>query len=425
MVDIPINHWLRLAGTPFETLPLFATSIAIGLFIGIERERKSDTIAGIRTFALTAFLGTLLAMLAQRTQTLWLPAIGLILVGSLSFLPSPPERLHDSRTTTQAALFISYGLGILVWHEGVRLAIALGVLTTLLLYLKRELSSLSHELSRRDLLSILQFCALTFIILPLLPDQNFGPYRAFNPYQVWLLVVLIVGVGLAGFLALKIFGTRFGATILGVMGGLVSSTATTLVYAREAHARPASLALASRVILLANLVLFARLTLVTAVVMPSALQAVATLLLPALLLGLIATALMLRGGDAPHPQHTPELQNPTQLRLALGFAALFAAVLVLSAWLNDLFGSKGVYFVALISGLNDVDAITLTLYQMLGKAQIDEHSLIVAMLLAISANSAFKFGLIASLGGRTLALRCLPTFAATLVGMTAGLLVLL
>ncbi|MGL6069850.1 MgtC/SapB family protein [Craterilacuibacter sp.] len=421
MVDLPINHWLRLSGTPFEVLPLFATSIAIGLFIGVERERKSDTIAGIRTFALATLLGTLLAMLAQHTQTPWLPAIGLLLIGSLSFLPSPPERLRDSRTTTQAALFISYGLGVLVWHGQVQLAIALGVLTTLLLYLKRELSSLSHELSRRDLLSIIQFCALTFIILPLLPDHSFGPYQAFNPYKVWLLVVLIVGVGLAGFLALKTLGPRFGAPILGIMGGVVSSTATTLVYAREARAHPDALPLASQIILLANLVLFVRLLLVTALVMPAALPAVAKLLLPALIFGLLAAGLILRKDHMLRPQHGLELQNPTQLRLALGFAVLFAVVLIVSAWLNELFGSKGLYFVALISGLNDVDAITLTLYQMLGKAQIDEHSLIVAMLLAIAANSAFKFGLITTLGGRALALRCLPTFAATLIGMGLGL----
>ncbi|TIC83191.1 MgtC/SapB family protein [Crenobacter intestini] len=421
MGEWDFSAWLRFEGTPFAALPEFLTSIAIGLLIGVERERKAD-IAGIRTFALTALLGTLLAMLGTTFAAAWLPAVGLALAGALGFLPAPRESLREPRTTTQMALLICYGLGVLIWLGQTQLAIALGVITTLLLYLKRELSGMSHGLSRRDLLSIIQFCALTFVVLPLLPDARFGPYGAFNPYKVWLLVVLIVGVGLAGYLALKVLGSRYGAPLTGLMGGVVSSTATTLVFARQARERPASLPVAASVIVLANLVLFARLTLVAALVMPPALPTMARLMLPALALGLAGAAYTLWSAPKDGAARAElELQNPTQLKLALGFAAVFALVLLASAWLNELFGSKGVYVVALVTGVNDVDAITLALYQMLARAQISLNSLAVAAALAVLANTAFKFGIIASIGGPALARRCLPAFAGTVAGMLAGL----
>ena len=426
MGGIDLATWLNLKGSPFEALPLFVTSLAIGLLMGVERERKHHTLAGIRTFPLTAIFGTLAAMLDAPTHGVLLQAIGLLAVASFGFLP---ERCADNdktepRTTTVASLLVIYCLGALIWHGYGGVAVAVGIVATALLYLKPELSGLTHKLDRRDLLSLLQFAALSFIVLPLLPNRTFGPYQAVNPHQVWLMVTLIVGISLSGYLAVKLLGQRVGGPLLGILGGLVSSTATSLIYAREARANPLSLNLGTAVILLANLVLFVRLMVLAAVVQTSVLPAAAWVLLPGLLCGLSAALWQLRQHNNGQPQPELQLSNPSEMKLALGFGAMFALVMFCAAWLNAEFGSKGVYVVALISGLNDVDAISLTAFNLFGENRLDGQQVATTLVLAITANNVFKFSLIASLGGSALARRCLPTLLAASGGMLAGLLVL-
>ncbi|WP_159875566.1 MgtC/SapB family protein [Aquitalea denitrificans] len=426
MGSFDLATWLNLKGSPFEALPLFVTSLAIGLLMGVERERKHHTLAGIRTFPLTAIFGTLAAMLDAPTHGVLLQTVGLLAVASFGFLP---ERCADSdktepRTTTVASLLVIYCLGALVWHGYGGVAVAVGIVATALLYLKPELSGLTHKLDRRDLLSLLQFAALSFIVLPLLPNRTFGPYQAVNPHQVWLMVTLIVGISLSGYLAVKLLGQKVGGPLLGILGGLVSSTATSLIYAREARANPLSLNLGTAVILLANLVLFVRLLVLAAVVQTSVLPAAAWVLLPGLLCGLSTALWQLRQHNNGQPQPELQLSNPSEMKLALGFGAMFALVMFCAAWLNAEFGSKGVYVVALISGLNDVDAISLTAFNLFGENRLDGQQVATTLALAISANNVFKFSLIASLGGSALARRCLPTLLAASGGMLAGLLVL-
>ncbi|BAK77567.1 MgtC family protein [Pseudogulbenkiania sp. NH8B] len=426
MSGIGVEAWLNLEGTPFAVLPRFVTSLAIGLLLGVERERKQHPLAGIRTFPLAAMLGTMLTMLGQMTATPALVAVGLAGVIALGFLPEGHQEaeVQEPRTTTLVSLMLAYGLGALVWYNQSELAIATAILATALLYLKPELTGIARKLERRDLLSLLQFATLTFIILPILPNRAMGPYLALNPHKIWLMVVLIVGVSLTGYLAVRLLGGRASGPWLGLLGGMVSSTATSLVYAREARSNPGSLSFATSVILLANIVLFLRLIVLAAILVPEALGAMAMVMLPALGLGLITVFLRFRHDQNQdgHPELT--LSNPTELKLALGFALMFAVVVLCSAWLHDLYGSRGIYAVALISGVNDVDPITLTVLNLFGEHRLDIHQVIISVVLAVFANNLFKFGLIASLGGRTLAWRCLPTFILSGAGMLGGLLLL-
>lgn len=426
MSGIGVEAWLNLEGTPFAVLPRFVTSLAIGLLLGVERERKQHPLAGIRTFPLAAMLGTMLTMLGQMTATPALVAVGLAGVIALGFLPEGHQEaeVQEPRTTTLVSLMLAYGLGALVWYNQSELAIATAILATALLYLKPELTGIARKLERRDLLSLLQFATLTFIILPILPNRAMGPYLALNPHKIWLMVVLIVGVSLTGYLAVRLLGERVSGPWLGLLGGMVSSTATSLVYAREARSNPGSLSFATSVILLANIVLFLRLIVLAAILVPEALGAMAMVMLPALGLGLITVFLRFRHDQNQdgHPELT--LSNPTELKLALGFALMFAVVVLCSAWLHDLYGSRGIYAVALISGVNDVDPITLTVLNLFGEHRLDIHQVIISVVLAVFANNLFKFGLIASLGGRTLAWRCLPTFILSGAGMLGGLLLL-
>ncbi len=208
---------ILLQGNGIESLPQFLTSLAIGLLIGLERERNPSAKAGLRTFALVSLFGTLVALLADKGHAPWLIAAGLLAVAGMiiaAYINTPTEN-NDPGTTTVTALLISFALGVLVWFGYSKLAVMLAITTTVLLYFKPELQGMSQRLTRRDLVSILQFSVLSFVILPILPDQNYGPYEAFNPYQAWMMVVLISGLSLAGYVALRITGRRYGAPLLG------------------------------------------------------------------------------------------------------------------------------------------------------------------------------------------------------------------
>jgi len=415
---------ILLSNNGIEALPQFLTSLAIGLLIGLERERNPSAKAGLRTFALVSLFGTLIALLAEKTGSPWLMIAGLLAVTVMivgAYLNSPTEN-NDPGTTTVAALLICFSLGILVWYGSPKLAIMLAIATTALLYFKPELHSISQRLSRRDLVSILQFSVLSFVILPILPDQSYGPYNAFNPYNAWLMVVLISGLSLAGYVALHWTGKRFGAPLLGVFGGLASSTATTMLYARHSKANTGMLRLSAVVILIASQVVLIRLAVVSAVVSPGVILKLLPPLGLGLLFGLIVTLLSWRGLNSESDLPMPETSNPTEIHAALGFGLLYAIVLICSAWLSDIAGSSGLYIVAMISGLTDVDAITLSSLRLFSLDQLNGNQAVTAIAIAFISNMAFKFGMLFFIGGRALAKHVAAGFAAMAAGVALGLL---
>ena len=410
------------ASNGLEYLPAFLTSLAIGLFVGLERERSPAAKAGLRTFALTALLGTLLALLSEYMESPWLLAAGLLAVAGLivsAYLDG--SRTDDPGTTTQAALLLCFGLGALVWFGFGALAVLLAVAMTLLLHFKPELQNISKSLTRQDLQSILQFAVLSFVILPVLPNRDFGPFETLNPYQTWLMVVLISGLSLAGYVSLRFVGQRFGAPLLGFFGGMVSSTATTLIYARHARSNENLGKLAVVVIMIANLVVLIRLAVVSSLVAPG----IAPHLVPVLAGGLVAGSLLTFfwwrriGAEGEFPM--PEMKNPTEIRTALTFAALYAVISLISAWLVDLSGSSGLYLLAFISGLTDVDAISISMLRLFDQGKLTPDVTVATIAIAYLSNLLFKFGLMMSIGGRTLARLSAPAAAATALGMILAL----
>ncbi len=413
-----------LAHSGAEHLPQFLTSLAIGLLIGLERERTPSAKAGLRTFALVALLGTLAAMLAEKIGLPWLLAAGWVVVGAMiiaAYINSPTEE-NDPGTTTVAALLMCYGLGALIWYGQSTLAIMLAVGVTALLYFKPELRGMSQRLTRRDLVSILQFAVLTFVILPVLPDRSYGPYNALNPHQVWLMVVLISGISLAGYVALHVVRQRYGVALLGLLGGLVSSTATSMVYARHSRANANMVRLSAAVILIANMVVLVRLGVLGAVMSIAVLVHLLPIIGLGILFGLISLMVGWRRQQTPSELPLPETANPTELHAALGFGMLYAVVLLCSAWLSDKAGALGLYAVALVSGLTDMDAITLSSLRLLDLGKLSEGQVIYSIGLAYLSNMAFKFGLLLFIGGRQLAKLAATGFVAICVGVGLGLL---
>ena len=411
-----------IAWLPAElaSLPRYVVALAIGLLMGLERERNPAAKAGLRTFALTALLGVLTAHLAAALGEPWLIAAGLLLVGAMmiaAYLRSPQQADGDPGTTTVAALMLCYGLGVLVWHGEIQLAVMLGIAATMLLYFKPELRGISQHMSRRDLLSMLQFAVLALIILPLLPNRNYGPYGALNPYQIWWMVVLIAGVGLAGYAALRLVGQQRGAAMLGLLGGLVSSTATTLAFSRHARASSAMMPVAVIVIVLANLVVLVRLGVLAAVLAPAVLPQ----LLPVLIGGLAAGGLGAAYGVRrlqPQGELPPlAMANPTELRTALGFGLMYAVVLLAAAWLSDWLGTRGLYAVALVSGLTDVDAITLSSLRLHNLDTLPAEGVVNVVTLAVLANLAFKSALTLVIGGWQMARHAIAGMGAAGLGL--------
>jgi uncharacterized membrane protein (DUF4010 family) len=171
--------------------------------------------------------------------------------------------------TSEAAIVITYALGAAVWFGYATLAVMLAITTTVLLYFKAELRQFSERTTPKDINSILQFAVLSLVILPILPSEDFGPYKAINPRQIWYMVVLISGLALAGYLALRIVGSRYGAALLGIFGGLASSTATTMMFSRHARNHADLVRMSAIVILIANVMVMIRIGIVASIVAPT------------------------------------------------------------------------------------------------------------------------------------------------------------
>jgi len=399
-----------------ETWIRLGASLAIGLLIGLERERNPAAMAGARTFALLALFGTLATLLGGWTVPVGLAAVAATLIAAQARQPQQ----DDPGTTTIAAACVCYLLGALAGAGETTIAGALAIGVTALLYFKPEIEGVSTALARHEQVSVLQFLVASFIVLPLLPDRGFGPYEVLNPRNVWLMVILIAGIGLASHVALRVAGERHGTILTGILGGLVSSTATTVLYARRSAESDAMRRPASVVVPLANLVPLARIALLASLLAPSLLGRLLPVLGGALAAGLLVTALSIRRdglGVAP----VPESRNPAELGVALRFAALYAVVLLASAWLSDVAGSHGLYAAAAASGLVDIDPIVLSALNLFGESRLGAPQALAAIALAYTANVAFKLGIVFWYD-RRLALRVLLPLAATVAGGAAVLL---
>lgn len=405
-------------------LQAFVTSMAIGLFIGMERERIANATAGLRTFALVALLGCLFAMLAEVQQNLWLIAAGLLAIAFIAiaanFRRTQAEEVHPG-FTTEIVLLLTYGLGVAVWQGYAVLAVMLTIVTTILLYLKAELKQFSDRMTTKDINSILQFSVVSLVILPILPNQDFGPYGVFNPQQVWWMVVLISGMALTGYLALRIIGTRYGAAVLGIFGGLASSTATTMMFSRHAATHRHLVPMSAIIILIANVVVMLRLGLVASIVAPSLTTTIVTIFSCGAVPGVLIVLYYWRSLSYSDALPMPEVSNPTELKTAISFALLYAGVLLVAAWLQALVGHNGLFAVALISGLTDADASALSSLRLFSLGRLSVDDVVIAITLALLANLVFKIGLVLTIGGKVLAKQALLGLLMIGFGLALGL----
>lgn len=406
-----------------QLLATFAKSLGIGLLIGLERERHSDTKAGLRTFALIALAGTLFALIGEKAGTPWLLAVGAAIVGAMLIVAYAVDTAPDDDpgTTTVIAALTTFALGAALWYGYSTLAVALAIVIAALLYFRTELHGVSRQLTPPDYVAFLQLAVLAFILLPVLPDRDYGPFGAINPYRIGMLILLISGIGFAGYVALRIFGENRGALLAGIFGGVASTTATTLAYARQVHRDNSQTAIAVRIILIANLVLYVRLAIFVIALAPALLA----LLLPIFGGGLLAGAAYLfwlsrrdrhDSIDSPHT----DISNPAELRVAFGFALMFTLIVFVVSWLNQEVGMAGVYATAFVAGLTDLDAIALSALRLHNAAQASAPQATLAILIAFVANLIFKLGIAGISGSRALGRDVGAGFLVMAAGMALG-----
>src|SRR5574343_533685 len=407
-----------------EPVKAFATALGIGLLIGMERERRPDSAAGLRTFSLVAMLGCLFALLDERSGSTWLLAIGLLVIAGAMIASNFSSQQEEQYRgfTSEAAVVVTYGLGAAVWFGYATLAVMLAITTTVLLYFKAELKQFSQRTTPKDINSILPFAVLSLVILPILPSEDFGPYNAINLRQIWWTVVLISGLALAGYLALRSIGARHGAAVLGIFGGLASSTATTMMFSRHARDHGHLVRMSAIVILIANVMVMIRLGIVASVVAPSLIGPLAMVfacgIVPGVAMALYGWKELAEAGELP----MPAAKNPNAMNTAVSFGLLYAVVLLTAAWLQDVAGNSGLYIVALVSGLTDADASVLSTLRMFNLDKVAGTEAVIAVTLALVANLIFKIGLVLSIGRGPLARPALPGRLATGAGLGVGLL---
>jgi len=301
------------------------------------------------------------------------------------------------------------------------IAIAIGGVTAVLLHFKGELHNAVARLTAIDLKVIMQFALLSLVILPVLPNQTYGPYEVINPRNIWWMVVLIVGIGLTGYISYQFLGEKTGLVLTGLLGGLISSTATTVSFARRSKQSLHSSRTGSIVILLANTVVFVRVMIEIAAVAPGLLWEAFLPLLLMMSVGM-GGAIFLWAYGRGTEHSLPEQSNPSELSSALFFAGLYAAILFLVALTRDQFGNRGLLLVAAISGLTDVDAITLSTARLVQLDRLPSGEAWRMVVMAILSNLLFKLGTVLFLADRVLKVRVGIVFAST-IGV--GILLLL
>lgn len=389
-----------MAANPFVQLGI---SMLLGLLVGLQRQRTEASVGGIRTFPLIAAFGTLCGLLAIEHGG-WVIAAGLIALAALlvvsNFMLARGGDTDAGQTTEVAALLL-YGIGAYVVFGALAVAVALGGAIAVLLHYKDLLHAFAAKIGERDVTAIMQFVLITLVILPVLPNQAYGPYAVLNPFQIWLMVVLIVAISLVGYVAYKLFGAKEGAVLGGVIGGLVSSTATTVSFARRTAAAPSSAGLAALVIMIASGSVFARVIAEVGVVAPEHFRQIVPPLAAMLAVSVvIAAALYLHTRE--HHASMPEQGNPADLRTAMIFGGMYALIVFFVAAAKTEFGEQGLYGVAVLSGLTDMDVITLSTSQLVKQGRLETGTAWRMILVASLANLGFKGVLVASLGSRVL-----------------------
>lgn len=409
-----------------------AVALAIGLIVGLERGWRDRELpeggraAGLRTFALLGLLGGALALLQPVLGSGPLVAgiVSVAAVFGVAYAITVRQSGDRSLTSAVAAL-VTLVLGALAALGHAAVAVGCAVLVAVLLDLKPVLHRWLRLVAADELRAALQLLVLSAVIWPLLPNADMGLYGALNPYQLWLGVVLVAGLSLAGHFAMRLAGQRHGVVLTGLLGGLASSTAVTVALARRARRpQPQHAGTLAAGVLCACGVMFVRIDIVLAALQPALLERAAWPLgVMALVLFAGGTWLWRAGAREEAPTEDSSLAARYDLMTALGFAAFMAAVAVLAQALRAAWGDAGLYALSVLSGLADVDAMVVSIARLHAGSAVSVDVALTALLVLVASNQLAKAVVAWVVGGRALGWRVAVGFAVALSGGAATLAV--
>jgi uncharacterized membrane protein (DUF4010 family) len=398
----------------------FAAALGLGVLIGLERERTQKPeggFAGVRTFGLISLAG---AMAAYVDVALERPALGLALFAAVAALVVASAvitaRQGDVGITTEISALLAFVLGFLCVYGEVTLAAGLAVASGGVLALKQWLHGLARRIESADVEATLKFAIVSVIILPLVPNQNFGPVPldVINPYKIWWMVVLISGLNFASYILVKVVGTEHGIGLTGLLGGLVSSTAVSLGFAQRSRTQPEQAPALALGILLAWTVMFFRVVLLVALIAPALARDVA---LGIGMLGILSLAIVLglrRRQRSAERASVSAGSNPFELGQAIRFGLVFGVVTFVAKAAQVYLGDAGLYLAGALAGLTDVDAIALSMAQLAQSEPASQAAAGRTILIAVLANTLVKGGMAVFMGGPALRNAMLPITGALL-----------
>ena len=383
----------EISSDSLELIFKLSFSIFTGLLIGLEREHRTqkETFAGIRTFPLISILGTLSAYVYENywSGIFWLVFGGIVLLSLINFYL---EYEKDIGATTEIAILITYITGILIYYEHYYIAAFLSVVTTFLLALKRTLENFAKKLSQEDILAIIKFALVTVVIYPLLPDKNLGPFEAFNPKSIWKMVVIVSSLDFISYLILRWKGTKT-LWLTGLVGGLISSTAVSYELAKLSRKYSNVVYSALFGIVLAWLIMNFRVIFLAGIINLSLALKVS---IPLIVISIAYVGLILylyfknKEKIIENSSQEVNFSNPYEITSALQFGLIYAFVVFMVKVLNHYYGSSGLYIASLISGVIDVDAITLSLSSLSKHGSITDIVALKGILIAVISNAFFK-----------------------------------
>nr|WP_315491888.1 MgtC/SapB family protein [uncultured Rhodoferax sp.] len=408
----------------------FAVAIGLGILLGLERERTKggDGGAGVRTFALIALSGAIAGFLGSQLDLVWM-AMGLFaaVAALVVAMYVVTARRGDIGVTTEVSALLAFVLGLLCSYGQLQLASWIAVAMALLLALKDWLHQLARRINSTDVEATLKFSIVTLIVLPLVPDVNYGPppLDVINPYKIWLMVVLISALNFSSYLLIKVVGAEHGIGLAGLLGGLASSTAVTLGFSQRSRQEGEDASALALGIVLAWTVMFFRVAIMTSLLYWKLGREIAWAMGLLCVASLAACYWLWQRNRRRERGEVKPGSNPFELDAAIQFGLLFGVILLVSKAAQVYLGDAGLYLAAAVAGLTDVDAITLA---MVNLASGDTSSLQVAaraVVIAVMANTLTKCGMAIGLGSAELR-RIIWPIAVLLLGtgaVGAGLLI--
>lgn len=374
----------------FQPYSTFLISLALGMLVGLQREWADTPAAGIRTFTFITLFGTACALISETYGHLF-TAIGLLgiiifaVIAHFQIMKSPKGA--ESSLVTGVTMLLMFLVGMMVNGKMYLPAAALACLIAMILHIKLELHAIAGKFTGTELSSVMQFLLITIVILPLMPDKSFGPNDALNLYNIWLMVVLIVGISLFGYILNKVAGRRSGVIGGGLIGGLISSTATTFTYSRLAATHANSGTFHGLIILIAWLIVYFRAYVEIMLVSPEI-----PVLLPLIVMVVVNIFLifLIWKKNLSTGTEVSIKNDPIDLKTAIFFAAFYAILVSVFSYFKDDVKSSALFAITFVAGILDIDAITLSTARLVDRKILGTEEGVAYVFIGLLANTFFK-----------------------------------